>query len=71
MQRFLAVLLMAALDETTTPRRTTARSVVFVCEHGSVRDGIPPVTERYPAARDAMKARIEALLATLELPGRP
>ena len=32
-------------------------------------DGIPPATEQYAAARDAMKARIEALLKSLEAAG--
>jgi len=33
-------------------------------------DGVPPATERYAASRDALRARIEGLLATLGTEGR-
>jgi len=32
-------------------------------------EGIPPATQSYEASRDALRARIQALLATLEAPG--
>lgn len=33
--------------------------------------GIPPASENYAASRDALRARIEALLKALESAGRP
>lgn len=65
MKRLLALLLLA--PSLLAAQKKDSMRVVFVCEHGTVWDGLPSVTANYTEASKAIAARVTRLVDSLAL----